>query len=424
MMEAGERIRVLWKGKTIEGVVMPQTNSERIVLKLDSGYNVGLERKNVEKIERIGKEKMSRPKEKKTEGKKGEIRILGCGGTIASKIEYRTGAVYPLLSAEELKSAFPEIDEIATIDARNVFSVLSEDMNQEHWKVMAEEIKKEIEDGAKGVVVLHGTDTMAYSCSAMAFALQNLPVPVVFTGAQRSADRPSSDNRMNLLNAIFTAKQDVGEVVLVMHATSNDDFCFVHRGVKVRKMHTSRRDAFRSINIPPLAKVDYRTGKFEKIFEYKKRSAGGLRFDNRFSDEVAMVYFYPGMKPEFLDPLFKYRGVVIIGTGLGHVSANPFNEKMGRPVIGKIKELVDSDVVVAMASQCISGRINMNVYTTGRAVMESGVIGHLADWTPEAAFVKLCWVLGHERNAKKAKEEMMKNLVGEISERSLYIEGG
>jgi glutamyl-tRNA(Gln) amidotransferase subunit D len=424
MMEAGERIRVLWKGKMIEGVVMPQTNSERIVLKLDSGYNVGLERKNVEKIERIGKEKMSRPKEKKTEGKKGEIRILGCGGTIASKIEYRSGAVYPLLSAEELKFAFPEIDEIATIDTRNVFSVLSEDMNQEHWGVMAEEIKKEIEDGAKGVVVLHGTDTMAYSCSAMAFALQNLPVPVVFTGAQRSADRPSSDSRTNLLNAIFTAKQDVGEVVLVMHATSSDDFGFVHRGVKVRKMHTSRRDAFRSINIPPLAKVDYRTGKFEKIFEYKKRSTGGLRFDNRFSDEVALVYFYPGMKPELLDPLFKYRGVVIVGTGLGHVSANPFNEKMGRPVIGKIRELIDSDVVVVMASQCISGRINMNVYTTGRVVMESGVIGHLADWTAESAFVKLCWVLGHERNAKKAKEEMMKNLVGEISERSLYIEEG
>ncbi len=421
-METGDRIRVVWKGKTIEGIAMPQTNKEKIVLKLSSGYNVGLDRKNVEKIEIVGKEMLGRPKEKKEEGKEGGVRILGCGGTITSKIEYKTGAVYPLISAEEFKTAFPELNEIATINLRNVFSVLSEDINQEHWGVMAEEIKNEIKNGAEGVVVLHGTDTMSYSCSAMAFALQNLPVPVVFTGAQRSADRPSSDNKMNLLNAVFTAKQDLGEVVAVMHATSSDDFGFVHRGVKVRKMHTSRRDAFKSINIPPLAKVDYRTKKFEKIFEYKKRSAGGLRFDNRFSDEVGLVYFYPGIKPKLFDAFSDYKGIVLAGTGLGHVSTNPFKDKHAKPIIEKIEELVESDVVVAMASQCISGRINMNVYTAGRILREAGVIGHLADWTPECAFVKLSWVLGHERNAKKAREQMMENLAGEMGERSIYTE--
>lgn len=421
-MEAGDKIRVVWKGGTIEGTVMPQTNKKRIVLKLGSGYNVGLDIKNVKKIEKIGKEKIVKAKEAGYTPKKAEIKILGCGGTVASKIEYRTGAVYPSVSGEEIASAFPEVNEIATIDTRNVFSILSEDISQEHWKIMAEEIKKEVDGGAKGIVVLHGTDTMGYSCSAMAFALQNLPVPVVFTGAQRSADRPSSDNKMNLLNAVFTAKQDLGEVVLVMHATTSDDFGFVHRGVKVRKMHTSRRDAFRSINIPPLAKVEYRTKKFEKMFEYKKRSAGGLRFDNRFSKDAALVYFHPGIKPKLFDMFFDYRGVVLAGTGLGHVSANPFNDRHAKPIIGKIKELVASDVVVVMASQCISGRINMNVYTSGRMLREAGVIGHLADWTPECAFAKLSWVLGHEKNAKRAKEEMMKNLVGEMSERSIYLE--
>ncbi|MEM4195260.1 MAG: Glu-tRNA(Gln) amidotransferase subunit GatD [Candidatus Anstonellales archaeon] len=419
-MESGDRVRVVWKGKTIEGMVMPQTDNERIVLKLNSGYNVGMDRKNVEKIEIVGKERIIKPKEVSGRRKKAEIRILGCGGTIASKVEYKTGAVYPYMSAEELATAFPEIEEIATIDARSVFSVLSEDMHQEHWRIMADEIRKGIEDGVKGVVVLHGTDTMHYSCSAMAFAIQNLPVPVVFTGAQRSADRPSSDNKLNLLNAVFTAKQDLGEVVAVMHATSNDDFGFVHRGVKVRKMHTSRRDAFKSINIPPLAKVDYRTKKFEKIFEYRKRNSGGIKFDNRFSEEVGLIYFYPGMNPKIFDAFFDYRGLVIVGTGLGHVSTNPFGEKSVKPVVGKIRELVESDVVVAMASQCINGRINMNVYASGRILKEIGVIGHLADWTPECAFVKLSWVLGHERNAKKAKEEMMQNLVGEMTERSMY----
>ncbi|MEM4335427.1 MAG: Glu-tRNA(Gln) amidotransferase subunit GatD [Candidatus Anstonellales archaeon] len=419
-MESGDRVRVVWKGKTIEGMVMPQTDNERIVLKLNSGYNVGMDRKNVEKIEIVGKEKISKPKEVSGRRKKAEIRILGCGGTIASKVEYKTGAVYPYMSAEELATTFPEIEEIATIDAQSVFSVLSEDMHQEHWRIMADEIRKGIEDGAKGIVVLHGTDTMHYSCSAMAFAIQNLPVPVVFTGAQRSADRPSSDNKLNLLNAVFTAKQDLGEVVAVMHATSNDDFGFVHRGVKVRKMHTSRRDAFKSINIPPLAKVDYRTKRFEKTFEYRKRNTGGIKFDNRFSEEVGLIYFYPGMNPKIFDVFFDYRGIVIVGTGLGHVSTNPFGEKSVKPVVGKIRELVESDVVVAMASQCINGRINMNVYASGRILKEIGVIGHLADWTPECAFVKLSWVLGHERNAKKAKEEMMQNFVGEITERSMY----
>ncbi|MGB9719138.1 MAG: Glu-tRNA(Gln) amidotransferase subunit GatD [Candidatus Anstonellales archaeon] len=421
-METGDRVRIVWKGKTIEGIVMPQMNKEKIVLKLSSGYNVGLDRKNIEKMEIIGKEKLGRPKEAGSRAKKAEVKILGCGGTITSKIEYKTGAVYPFIGTEELSSAFPEINEIATIDARNVFSILSEDISSEHWEIMATEIKKEIEDGADGIVVLHGTDTMGYSCAAMAFAIQNLPVPVVFVGAQRSADRPSSDNKMNILNAVFTAKQDVGEVVLVMHGSSSDDFGFVHRGVKVRKMHTSRRDAFKSINIPPLAKVDYRTKKFEKMFEYKKRKIGGLRFDNKFSDEVALVYFYPGIKPKLFDSLSDYRGIVIAGTGLGHVSTNPFNDRHTKPIIGKIKELVECDVVVAMASQCINGRINMNIYTSGRILRETGVIGHLADWTPETAFVKMCWVLGHEKNAKKAKEEMMENLVGEISERSLYLE--
>lgn len=421
-MESGDRVRVVWKGKTIEGMVMPQTNDEKIVLKLDSGYNVGMDRKNIEKIEIVGKEKISRPKEIAERRKKAEVRILGCGGTIASKVEYKMGAVYPSVTTEELVDAFSEIEEIATIDARNIFSILSEDINQKHWRVMADEIRKEIEDGAEGVVVLHGTDTMHYSCAAMAFALQNLPVPVVFTGAQRSADRPSSDNKLNLLNAIFTAKQELGEVVAVMHATPNDDFCFVHRGVKVRKMHTSMRNAFKSINIPPLAKVDYREKKFEKMFEYRKRSKSGLRFDNRFSEDVAIIYFYPGMNPKIFDGFFDHKGIVVVGTGLGNVSTNPFGEKNVKPIIGKIKELTESDVVVAMASQCINGRINMNVYSTGRMLREAGVIGHLADWTPECAFVKLSWVLGHEKNAKKAREEMMENLVGEISERSVYVE--
>lgn len=415
----GDCIRTESPKGTFEGILMPRAyESDILVLKLDNGYNIGISSKNAE-ISRLKKaETRSKTQDNESDTSGGNVAILGCGGTIASKIEYKTGAVFPAISPEEMKAAFPGLDSIASIHTKKLFSLLSEDMNSEHWSILGKAILDEIKKDVEGVVLMHGTDTMHYSAAAAGFMLQELPVPIIFVGAQRSSDRPSSDNELNLLNAVYTARQDFAEVGLCMHANTNDDFCHVHRGVKVRKLHTSRRDAFRSVNISPLAKVNYSRNEFTALSEFRKREKRTIKTDFKFNDNVAMLYVHPNIQPKLISKFSSFDGVVLLGTGLGHVPTNPFGDKHAKPVINEIKSLVDSDIPVVMAPQTIYGRLNMNVYTAGRLLLEAGVIGDGCDWTPETAFVKLSWVLGHTKNMNKVKEEMLTNMVGEISERS------
>ncbi len=422
-ISVGDRIAVSSEKGEFEGLLMPRTAGEEeiLVIKLDNGYNIGI-RFADSKIKLIEKAKPKEMGVKKGE-EKGEVAILGCGGTIASKIEYKTGAVYPAITPEELRMTFPDIKKIASIRSRSLFSLFSEDMNATHWKTIAEGIVEEIKDGAKGIVVMHGTDTMGYTAAALSFMLQNLPVPVVLVGAQRSSDRPSSENEMNMLNAVYCAKRDVGEVGVCMHASINDDFCYLHRGTRVRKMHTSRRDAFRSINSLPIAAVDWKNNRFDVLSGYKKCSSyESLRVKTKINDNVAMIYIHPNIKPELIESLSDYDGVVLVGTGLGHAPTNPFNDSSVRPILQAIKNLCDSSIPVVMSSQTISGRLCMRVYTTGRLLIDAGVIGDGMDWLPETAYVKLCWVLGQTKDMKKVKELMCTNLAGEISERSQITE--
>jgi len=286
----GDRIRIASGGSSYEGLLMPRPISGDpgiVVLKLDSGYNVGMRAESIELLQKA-KPREAR-KEEERQPVRGGISILGCGGTIASKIEYRTGAVYPSITPSELRAAFPALERWS-IRSRQIFSLFSEDMNSSHWEILASAIEDEIKDGCDGIVVMHGTDTMTYTSAAISYMLQNLPVPVVFVGSQRSSDRPSSENEMNLLNSVFSASQDLGEVAVCMHANSDDDFCHLHRGTRVRKMHTSRRDAFHSIGSLPLAAVDYREKRFEHLSSWLPRQKGGLSVKKKLNDNSA----YPG----------------------------------------------------------------------------------------------------------------------------------
>lgn len=422
-ISVGDRIEVSSEKGKFEGLLMPRVQGEEdvLVLKLDNGYNLGLNFEGA-KIKLLEK-----AKPKKTEVKagkeKGEITILGCGGTIASKIDYKTGAVYPAITPEELRMTFPDLEKIARIRSKSLFTLLSENMNAEHWKILANAVADEIKDGMEGVVVMHGTDTMTYTSSVLSYMLQNLPVPVILVGAQRSSDRPSSENEMNMMNAVYCAKKDIGEIGVCMHASMNDNYCYLHHGTKVRKMHTSRRDAFRSINSMPIASVNYMNDRFEILSEYKKRSPpGSLKVNTRINDNVAMIYTYPNIKSKLIESLSDYDGVVLIGTGLGHAPTNPSNDKTVKPVLPAVKRLIDSGIPVVMSSQTISGRLGMRVYAAGRLLMDAGVIGDGADWTPEAAYTKLCWVLGQTKDMKKVKHLMMTDIAGEISERSAMVE--
>lgn len=414
-----KRVRLHKGGAVYEGLILPSSNEKTIVLKLDIGYNIGIKREGakVETLEEITID----PGPEEPEQERGEIAILSMGGTICSRVEYKTGAVYPSTNPADLMRNLPELEKICSFHTRSLYAMLSEDLCPPHWVGAAQAAKEEIENGAKGVLILHGTDTIHYSSSALSYMLRDVPVPVIFVGAQRSPDRPSSDARLNLLNAAYLAKEgNIAHVGLCMHANTSDSYCEFHMGTRVRKMHTSARDAFRSIGVPPLARVDFGKNRIEELSPCKKRG-GKLRFDSRISENVALIYAHPGIKPRLIESLREYDGVVFAGTGLGHVPTNAFNMENANSILPEVKSLCDSGIPVVMSSQCIAGRLNMNVYTAGRLLQDAGVIGNGMDWTPEAAYTKLCWVMGHEKDRKKVEKEMLTPVAGEITERSVVV---
>jgi glutamyl-tRNA(Gln) amidotransferase subunit D len=421
----GDKVLVESESGTHEGILLPGSSPSNITLKLPSGYNVGISKENIEKMEVLetGKPPSSAaPARSATAPKKDFLSILGCGGTIASRIDYRTGAVDAATSPQELVDAFAHLSK-RPLRAKSLFFISSEDTTPTHWQKIAQAAAEEIKDGAQGVVVTHGTDTMSYSSAALSFMLQDLPCPVVFTGSQRSSDRSSSDAALNMQAALLAADSDLSGVFLCMHENLSDDSCLLHFGAKVRKMHTSRRDAFRSINCRPAARVLPLQGKFEKISQLAMpRNTGAPSLDTKLNPNVALLYTYPGMKPEMVASLSKYDGVVLAGTGLGHVPANVSSDKDAMPVIKQVSGLISSGIPVVIAPQTVYGRLNLNVYSSGRVLREAGAIGHLCDFTPEAAYVKLMWVLGHEKKMEKVRGLMEKNLAGEISERSEIVD--
>jgi glutamyl-tRNA(Gln) amidotransferase subunit D len=417
--EIGDIIRITKQGEAYEGILIPRSeygDDEHIVIKMKSGYNAGIRIDPKTKVEKVGvgvKPTFIPPPFPEQKPSLPRVAIISTGGTIASRVDYRTGAVRPALSASDLYSVVPELSEIAIIDAEILFSVFSENITPKHWSETAKNVAKQIEKGAAGVVVAHGTDTLGYTAAALSFALQDLPVPVIIVGSQRSADRPSSDAATNLIGAVeAAANAPFAEVVVAMHETVSDKSIVFHRGTKVRKCHTSRRDTFRSINAPPLARME--NEKMEMLVEdYKERDPSRkLILKPDFDEKAVLVKFYPGLNPRIIEWCMDegYRGIIFEGTGLGHV---------GNYFFSAVRKAVEKGMVVAMTSQCIWGRLGMNVYDTGRDLLALGVLP-LEDMLPETALVKLMWILGQTANVEEAKTLLTKNIAHEISPRTLH----
>ncbi len=417
----GDVIRVVKDEETYEGILIPRTeygDEKHIVIKLKNGYNVGVRISPTTRVEKVGvgvKPTFVPPALPEQKPGFSRVVIISTGGTIASRVDYRTGGVRPALSASDLYSVVPELSEIANINAEILFSVFSENINAKHWTEMAYNIADRIEKGAAGVVVTHGTDTLGYTAAALSFALQDLPVPVVIVAAQRSADRPSSDSATNLIGAVNAAAfAPFAEVVVAMHETPSDDCIVFHRGTKARKCHTSRRDTFKSINTQPLAEI--RNNKITLLqADYHRRDVSKkLTLKPNFDERVALVKFYPGLNPEVIDWHVDkgYRGVILEGTGLGHVSASCFPA---------IRKTIEKGVIVAMTSQCIWGRLGMTVYDQGRDLLAMGVVS-LGDMLAETALVKLMWTLGQTGTVEEAKKLLTTNVANEISPRTVYEE--
>ena len=427
--EHGDKVKITTDSEEFIGILMPRPEILEkgiVAIKLDTGYNIGIDEKKIKKIEVLEKYKLAAKKHPKIGHQKNlpTVSVLSFGGTISSKVDYKTGGTYADYTAEDFVEMLPELEDAANIRAEKVMGIMSEDMNPAHWDLMARRIAKELnDDEVKGVVVTHGTDTMHYSAAAMSFFLKNINKPVIFTGAQRSIDRGSSDAFSNLLCSVHAAaKFDGAAVAICMHATSNDGFCILSRGTKVRKMHTSRRDAFRPIDELPLAKI-YDDGKIEAINKnHKKRNHGKAEVDSKFEQKTALVYTYPGMDAGIFDYFIKskYRGIVIVGTGLGHVAGcvDSFDSKSEYSVYNKLKELRKNGIAIVIGSQTIYGRVHPYVYTNLRRLsMELDCI-YSEDMLPETAYVKLGWVLSHENKIEEIKKMMLANVAGEITERS------
>jgi glutamyl-tRNA(Gln) amidotransferase subunit D len=378
------------------------------VIKLDSGYNIGVPSSCCTLTERPAP---VQPKQLDVVQDKDlpTLSIISTGGTIASRIDYRTGSVTSQFNASDILTAIPELKEIANYRTIPLASILSENMTPAIWQELARAVHSEIRNGAKGVMVTHGTDTMAYSAAALSFMIDT-PVPIIFVGSQRSADRPSSDNAMNAVCAAAAATGDLGEVAVVMHATTNDNTCAIHRGTRVRKMHTSRRDAFRSLSINPIGEVEYSSRKVSLAKEAVRRGTRSLAIHEALDPHCALIQFFPGMSVNVLKVYEGYHGLVIAGTGLGHTSTS---------LIPKLKQLVEDGTLIVMTSQCMNGRVCDRVYDTGRDLLDAGVIEG-GDLLPEVALVKMMWVLANAPDKKTAAAMMQDNLKGECSPRSAH----
>jgi glutamyl-tRNA(Gln) amidotransferase subunit D len=423
--KTGDKVRIEKKsGEVHEGTVMPSDKKDSIVLKLDNGYNLGIDKTSIKKTEILESAKEDKDKKKKMVKKNPKlplISILHTGGTIASKIDYRTGGVVSKFTPEDLLEMFPELGEIANIDSKLIQNMWSDDLRFCHFEKIAKTIEEEAKKGAKGIIIGMGTDNLAVAAAALAFVFEEINIPIIFVGAQRSSDRGSTDAVMNLVCAAeFITKTDYTGVAICMHSSSGDTTCSILPACKTRKLHTSRRDAFKPVNESEIAKIDYKTRKIDMLKENEKGKS--LKLKTKFEDKVALLKISIHMHPEQFEVYSGYKGLVIEGTGLGHTPGDVIDDctKVHEKIKKVIKKLVDEGTIIVMTSTCLFGRVNMNIYSKGRDLLEMGVIPG-EDMLPETAFVKLAWLLGNH-SADETKKLIRKNLRGEITERTMYKE--
>jgi glutamyl-tRNA(Gln) amidotransferase subunit D len=426
-VEVWQEVKVFSQKGEFQGIILPRNETaddKHIVIKLENGYNVGIRADTISSIQVVGR-KEARYKiperEFPVDQNRPKVTLFGTGGTIASRLDYRTGAVIPAFTPSELYGAVPELADICNLRTEKLYAVFSENMGPEQWIGLATAVANEIRSGVEGIVIGHGTDTMHHTAAVLSFMVQNPPVPIIMVGSQRSSDRPSSDAALNLIHATTAALSDIAEVMVCMFGPTSDRYGLLHRGTRVRKMHSSSRSTFRTVGDIPVALVS-RDGVKPLRNDYKRRRKDReVILDAVFDDRVTILYFYPGMKPDILEAIVEkgYKGVVIAGTGLGHVN---------KTLYGAIKEAVMRGVHLFMTVQTLWGYTQMYVYDTGRDLMELGVVP-AGNMLPEVAFMKLGWVLAHTTKRDEVIKMMLTPIAHEITEREppdgyLVLQGG
>ncbi|NVO11490.1 MAG: Glu-tRNA(Gln) amidotransferase subunit GatD [Bacteroidales bacterium] len=402
-----------------KGTVLPRAENDddkHIVLKIETGYNIGIDIVTIKGMKEMGYFKATYKipeKEFPVTPNLPKVKLLGTGGTIASRLDYRTGAVIPAFSPGELYGAVPELADICNLTTEKLFAVFSENMGPEQYKALAIAIGKEIENGIDGIIIGHGTDTLSHTAAALTFMVQNSPVPIVLVGSQRSSDRPSSDAALNLMHATTAAgHSDIAEVMVCMFGPTSDEYGFLHRGTRVRKMHSSYRSTFRTISDTPLATVSRSGVKPIKEDYNHRRKDRKVKILPYFEEKVTIVYYYPNMQPDIIDALVDngYKGIIIAGTGLGHIN---------KPLYPAIERAYKKGVHIYMTVQTLWGFVHMYVYDTGRDLMAKGIIP-AENMLPETAYIKLGWALGQTNDREEVKRLMLTPINDEITPREPY----
>jgi glutamyl-tRNA(Gln) amidotransferase subunit D len=401
------------------GLILPRSETaddRHIVLKLGSGYNVGIAADSVSAMREVGRREAHYKipeKEFPYDPQKPNVMLFGTGGTIASRLDYRTGAVIPAFSPGELYGSVPELADICNLRTEKLFGVFSENMGPEQYIKLAQRIGEEIRAGTSGVVIGHGTDTMHHTAAILTFMIQNPPVPIIMVGSQRSSDRPSSDAAINLQCAVKAAAEgDIAEVLVCMFGPTSDEYNLLHRGTRVRKMHSSYRSTFRTLSDIPVAMISPKEIIPLRQDYKRRRSDREVTVNTAFEEKVTILYYYPNMLPDLVDAIVDkgYRGIVIAGTGLGHIN---------KPLYPAIKRAADAGVHIYMTVQTLWGYCGMYVYDTGRDLMTLG-IRPASNMLPEVAYMKLCWVLGQTDDPAEVERLMLTPVSDEITDREPY----
>ncbi|MBU1109238.1 MAG: asparaginase [Candidatus Riflebacteria bacterium] len=329
---------------------------------------------------------------------KPRVLLVTTGGTI-TMLRGANGSLYPCEDAGQLLEKIPELKLLADIDILSLANVDSSDITPTIWLTIARAVYQRIKD-YDGFVIAHGTDTLCHTAAALSFMLQELNKPVIITGAQVPLEEIGSDGRTNLINAVRVAISDLAEVVVVFGS-------LIIRGTRAKKTSVFDMQAFISVNDVPLGTIGL-TIKFSSFAKTRSRRKPLLRIS--LNENVALFPVYPGMKPEIIDYIANtHDGMVIEGYGAGNI---PTGEKS---LIPAISSAISRNVPVVVCTQCIVGSTEMELYQVGRSALEAGAIPAM-DMTPEAALVKLMWVLGQTDDMGSIDSMMQKCFVGELHE--------
>ena len=416
------------------GVALPSAGQGLVTIKLVNGYNLSFPSSYVEEFKVMGE--MPEPQEVVPEPIKQDeslplVHLIHTGGTIASKVDYSTGAVTARFEPSELLEAVPELRSIARIRAVKLGNMWSDDIRPRHWNRMLKATEEAFAEGAVGVVITHGTDTLHLSAAAMSYGWSGSggrpPGRIVLTGSQRSPDRGSSDAPENLISAVYWAANGPEPTgyrdssVVVTHATSSDGSCTVLPGCACRKYHSSRRDAFKSINQDPLAYVEFGAEGPRIVMEEldphdaRPEAISPAMFDDsiRIAQFVSDGHLHSDIVNSAIE--LGYDALLFHGTGLGHLPISDPQEDS--PENTKLRLLLEDYCeeggIAVVVAQTVYGPVHLDVYSKGRVQQSIGMIGNGSLCPPGSALVKLHFLLSSDGSPEAVSDGWGKDLLGE-----------